>query len=68
MLTAVRLKQLLLYELETGNWTWIATASNRNPAGNDAGAVNDQGYRLIRIDGRSYRRAAEEDLHGAFAR
>ena len=52
MITQERLKQLLLYEQETGIFRWIARASNNTHIGAVAGSVNGAGYWTIRIDGK----------------
>jgi hypothetical protein len=52
-LTHDRLRKILHYDPITGNFTWLANKSNRN-AGKIAGSVTDNGYRLIKINGRNY--------------
>lgn len=53
--TPARLRSVLNYDLETGVWTWQSTLSARRVAGSAAGTTNDQGYRIISVDGRDYR-------------
>ena len=51
MLTQERLKYLLNYDPETGNWTWRNPANhNSRLKGRSAGNVRNDGYRIIRID------------------
>jgi hypothetical protein len=56
MLTAERLRDVLDYNPETGEFRWKVTLSNRAPAGAKAGCFdkNHSGYILIRVLGRSY--------------
>lgn len=55
ILTEKRLKSLLKYEPDTGVWTWLMTRNHRSRAGSRAGTIHRNGYRIIEIDGRSYR-------------
>ena len=56
MITAERLRELLHYDPETGEWTWARPqkASHMKP-GDRAGSFFVQGYRGIMIDGRRYK-------------
>lgn len=55
MLTQERLKHLLHYDLETGEWTWLNPPNhNTRLLGCVAGNVRADGYRTIRIDGCGY--------------
>ena len=56
MITGDRLKELLSYNPETGDFTWIAAPSIRKPqfVGTKAGASVGEGYWRIQIDGCSY--------------
>lgn len=65
MLTQERLKELLHYNSETGEFTWLVA---RNGTKNDhtAGSADSQGYVGIRIDGRRHKahRLAWLYVHG----
>lgn len=56
-LTQERLKAVVKYEPETGEFRWMHPAGRfgRIPAGSIAGTLNKEGYRYIRIDGVHYR-------------
>jgi hypothetical protein len=54
-LTAGRLRTLLRYSPETGEFYWLVTNSARRPAGSLAGDLKPSGYVLIGIDGFRYR-------------
>ena len=54
LLTSERLKGLLRYEPETGDFYWLAS-KGRARAGCVAGATDTGGYRVIRVDGRLYK-------------
>lgn len=53
-LTADELRSRLLYEQDTGLFKWIARATSRVPCGAMAGTINNEGYRAISINNRSY--------------
>lgn len=52
-LTAKRLRELLVYERESGRFSW-RTSRGRAPAGSEAGSIDKDGYRRITLDGRDY--------------
>jgi hypothetical protein len=55
-LTAQRLRELLHYDPETGQFTWAARTNNGIPAGAVAGSVSKStGYVVICLDGAHYR-------------
>ena len=54
MLTQDRLKELLAYRAETGEFCWKRT-KGRMKAGQRAGATDAYGYRVIRVDGVLYK-------------
>jgi hypothetical protein len=54
MLTQDRLKELLDYDAETGEFCWKHT-KGRMRAGQRAGATDAYGYRVIRVDGVLYK-------------
>lgn len=54
MITQERLKEVLDYDADTGQWTWIKTLANRAEKGSLAGYINNVGYRMITIQGKSY--------------
>lgn len=57
-ITAERVREVLSYDPETGELTWIKQLSNRNPVGNRAGVICKQhGYRIIGIDKKTYHAA-----------
>jgi hypothetical protein len=52
--TCARLREVLHYDDQTGEFRWLKRMSPRASAGHIAGSLNRDGYRLIAIDGRSY--------------
>jgi hypothetical protein len=55
MITQERLKEVLDYDQETGDWRWRTTLSNKRSFGEIAGCVTTKGYRQITVDRRCYR-------------
>jgi hypothetical protein len=54
-LTAARLRELISYEPETGNWTWLVKRNNRTPATSPAGCLHkSSGYLIIKVDNVAY--------------
>lgn len=51
LITQERLKSLLTYNADTGEFRWRTAASNRAKAGAVAGCRDRHGYVVIRIDG-----------------
>lgn len=54
-ITIERLKDLLHYDPDTGEFTWVKRTSNRINLGDVAGQIDDHGHREIRIDSCKYR-------------
>jgi hypothetical protein len=52
ILTAERLKELVTYDPETGEFGWKVT--QRNARAGKFGCVNGKGYRCARVDGRQH--------------
>lgn len=52
-LTVERLREVLIYDQETGVFVWRIWRNGRTPEGMQAGKTQN-GYRRIRIDGRSH--------------
>ncbi|MCK5611166.1 HNH endonuclease [Candidatus Pacearchaeota archaeon] len=53
-LTQKRLKELLHYDPKTGVFIWKKSTSNRVKIDSVAGSVSNDGYRLIKVDGKRY--------------
>ena len=54
MLTAERLREILSYDPESGQWIWLKPTGGRVRAGAPAGRKSGSGYWQIGIDGRRY--------------
>lgn len=54
MLTQARLKELLHYNPETGEFTRLVSTSNRIKVGDIAGGAHNSGYILISVDSKLY--------------
>jgi hypothetical protein len=52
--TRARLRALLHYDRETGEFRWLKRVTTSVRIGEIAGALNNQGYRRITINGRPY--------------
>jgi hypothetical protein len=50
MLTQERLKQLLVYDPDTGVWRWLIAPNHSIKVGQIAGSIRQDGYRQIRVD------------------
>lgn len=63
-----RLRSLLGYEPLTGKFTWLKTTNRRVRAGDEAGCIDQDGYRVIGVDGRQYaaHRLAWLYVHGTW--
>lgn len=55
IITAEELRSALHYEPETGVFSWRENRGSVMKAGDEAGTLNPQGYRFIRLGGRTYR-------------
>jgi hypothetical protein len=55
MITQKELKELLMYNPNTGIFTWKTITSNRVKAGEIAGTMHRDGYSQIKINGKFYR-------------
>lgn len=53
MLSIERLKELLEYNRDTGEWRWLKTLRPQSPAGCIAGSKGKE-YTLLRVDRRAY--------------
>lgn len=45
-----RLRELLEYDPETGELRWKVRRSNQLQAGDEAGSINGDGYRIVKVD------------------
>lgn len=68
VLTQKRLKHLLSYDPEIGEFTWIRPTSNRVKKGDIAASAHNCGYHAIRIDTKAYlaHRLAWLYVHGTW--
>ena len=53
-MTQDELKSILLYCLITGHFTWLKTNSKKMKIGDRAGCIRIDGYRSIKINGKTY--------------
>jgi HNH endonuclease/AP2 domain len=53
-LTAERLREVIEYNPETGEFRWKKTLGSRAQSGKIAGSLDHQGYRIIRVNGTTY--------------
>jgi hypothetical protein len=67
-LTQARLKQVLNYKPEIGEFSWLISKSPNAQIGSRAGNIDQKGYCIIGIDGKMYRahRLAWAHVHGYF--
>jgi hypothetical protein len=70
MLTQARLKELLSYNPETGDFTNLKSGKGRKPVGAVVGSVSNSGYWTSMIDGKNYQhhRLVWLYVHGEFPR
>lgn len=56
-LTQQRLKEVLVYNSETGEFTWSVKTSKYSPVkvGDIAGCSDDEGYNVVMVDGKRYK-------------
>ena len=54
-LTQERLKEILHYDPETGEWRWLITKGSKVVAGQIGGYIHEHGYRHIRINNVAYK-------------
>jgi hypothetical protein len=48
-LTTEKLRELLHYEPETGRFTWLVKRRGHTRAGDEAGRIHENGYRMIKV-------------------
>jgi len=69
MISHTKLKELLYYHPESGDFVWLVRTGSRIKVGDQAGtSLSGAGYRQIKIDGKNYQahRLAWLYEHGAF--
>lgn len=54
-LTCKRLRELLRYEPDTGDWYWRVRINSKVDVGDAAGTISVHGYRIITLGGTKYR-------------
>lgn len=55
MLTQAKLKEVLHYDPETGDFTWVTSPANCIKAGDKAGSKDSYGYHKIALGGKTYK-------------
>ena len=55
LITQSRLKSLLTYDADTGEFCWAVSTSNRTPVGSVANCRDKNGYVVIRVDKKLYK-------------
>jgi len=53
-LTASRLRELVSYDTETGDFRWLVNKSSNARVGQKVGSDHNAGYLCVRIDGVAY--------------
>jgi len=66
MLTQAKLKELLKYDPDTGNFTWVSSPANCIKVGDEAGSKDVYGYHKVAIQRKTYKahRLAWLYMHG----
>lgn len=54
MLTAERLREVLRYDPDTGDWTWLVRSGGKSTVGSPAGYLDTHGYTKISVDNGRY--------------
>ncbi len=55
MITQAELKEILHYDPDTGEFTWLVSPAKNVKSGDRAGCLADNGYRHIGINGNTYK-------------